>query len=159
MLPVSRKGERMPGRRADRGKVRTTWEWGSYSDMNLLAGGYALPRYLHTVAYEDPDLPGVEIRAEVEITGGRARAIEVTVASPGGVGWAMLSKVPVRDIVGTAVLAGLHRATTPDVKGRLSYEPISSAPADELDVDEIRQIVQRSVGYRQDLDRFEQVAS
>jgi hypothetical protein len=148
----------MPGKRKDRGKVRTTWEWGSYSDMNLLAGGYALPRYLHAVANEDPDLPGVEIKAEVEVTEGRARAIEITVTSPDGIGWAVLSKVPVRDIVGTAVMAGLHRATTPDVKGRLSYAPLGSVPADEPDVNEIRQIVQRSVGYRQDLDRFEQVA-
>jgi hypothetical protein len=148
----------MPGKRQDRGKVRTTWEWGAPPGADLLAGGYALPHRLHARAYEDPDLPGVEVEVEVEVTKGRARAVEIKVSTPDGIGWATLSKVPVRDIVGTAVLAGLHRAV-PDKQGRLTFVPVGSMAPEELDVEEIRQIVQRSVGYRQDLDRFELVAS
>jgi hypothetical protein len=145
------KGAYMPRSNKKRGKVRVTFDFPeAYLDLTFPRDGYALPRHLRATATENPDLPGVTVEVEVEIKEGRARPSSVKVSSDDGVGWTTLSAIPVRDIVGTAVLHALH-TVKPEGEGRIAYMPIDqNAP-----VDEVREIVQAAVRYAPDLDRFD----
>jgi hypothetical protein len=141
----------MPRTKKKRGKVWVTFDFPeAYLDLTFPRDGYALPRHLEARATENPDLPGVTVEVEIEITEGHARAISVKATSDDGVGWTTLSAVPVRDIVGTAVLSALH-TVKPDGEGHIAYMPIDqNAP-----VDDVREIVQAAVRYAPDLDRFD----
>jgi len=144
--------------RGQRGKVRTTWDFPiGFKDFTSPRDGYGLPSRLTAVATEDPELPGVVITVEVAIEEGRARArsVEVETDDPAGVGWTILANAPVRDIVATAVLASLWLMGPGEEEGTIRYLPLSEAT--NVDVDEVREIVQSAVGYRPNIDRFEGV--
>jgi hypothetical protein len=111
-----------------------------------------LPRRLSAHATDDPDLPGLEVDVEIEIEQGRARASHLAVTAPDGIGWATLSRIPVRDIVGTAVLTALMRTRQGDGNA------ILPVPLERSDAQDARVIVQGLVGYRPDLERLEGVA-
>jgi hypothetical protein len=140
----------MAGKRKE-GTVRTERDLAKYTEF--LRGGYVLPSELTaTATLRD----GIMARVVVEIADGRAVAREVTVSSSKttGVGWTTLSGIPIRDVVATGVLACLMRATTRK-DGGIHLDPLGP----NADPEEVREIVQGSVGYRPDLDRFEAVSS
>jgi hypothetical protein len=117
--------------------VHTSWE---IFDAAAVADGWLLPGRLTARSEGD----GKSVRIEIEVSGGKARAKEVTVSSdrPHGVGWSVLATLPVRNIVATACLDALRRAEPGD-EGTLHL----SAPRKQ-DADEVRRIVQGLVGYR-----------
>ena len=88
---------------------------------------------------------------EIEIGDGPravARRVSVSTGRPGGVLWNIMSRVPVRDLVGTACLMVLHRGRpTPD--GKTGWMPIG--PDDVDAADELQQIVRDLVGYRPEM--------
>ncbi len=146
----------MPERKP-RGKIRTEWdlmEW--LRDPVYPADGYMLPRRLTAHATENPEMPDVQVDVVIKVSRGHARAVKVTIEARSGISWEDLSKVPVRDIVGTAVLTALHTSTPPDEEGRVYFTPINPAEP----VDEVRQdIVRRLVRYRPKLERFDREAA
>jgi hypothetical protein len=127
-------------------------------DFTTPRDGYALPRKLKARATGNPRLPAAVVDVEIEIDGGKARATRVSVERLEGVGWTALANVPVRDIVGTAVLTALHRVLPGDQPGSFLTVPLSMI-GKKADPDEVREIVQESVGYAPNLDRFVGVAS
>jgi hypothetical protein len=154
----SKEVEMAPKKANDRGTVHTSWDLSMPADFTTPRDGYALPRKLTARATEDPRLPDVVVEVEIEIEEGRARATRVSVERSEGVGWTALANVPVRDIVGTAVLTALHRVEPGDQPGSFRTVMLRML-GQRLDPDEAREIVQASVGYAPNLDRFEGVAS
>ena len=63
---------------------------------------------------------------------------------PGGVLWDTMSRVPVRDLVGTACLMVLHQSQ-PASDGKTGWLPLG--PGDVDAADELLQIVRDLVGY------------
>jgi hypothetical protein len=120
----------------------------------FLEGGYVLPTELTaTATLKD----SITAEVTVAIAEGRAKARKIVVASekPNGIGWTTLASIEVRNIVATAVLDSLMRATT-GTGGSITLLPLGKP---ELSSDEVREIVQGAVGYRPDLDRFKAVSS
>jgi hypothetical protein len=147
--------------RKERGKVRMEWDEGfplGFKSFTSPRDGYGLPGRLTAVATDDPDLPGVVVTVKVEVENGRARARSVLVDTdnPAGVGWTTLASVRTRDIVATAVLSALWRMEAGDEEGTIRYVPLSET---DVDMDEVREIVQNAVGYSPNMDRFERVRS
>jgi hypothetical protein len=136
---------------AEQRKVRTETPWTEFLDPVFLEGGYAIPRMFRA----HHEYPGVRVELEIHIEDGRARARRLTVESdrPGGIGLDVLRGIEVRNIVTTAVLDRLHRATThPD--GTVSLMQVGPANADRWDAhadnwEEIRDLVQKLVGWVQ----------
>ena len=118
-------------------------------DPVFLAGGFAIPRGF--TAHGEHPTDGTRADVEIEIGDGPravARTVSVSTDRPGGVLWNTMSRVPVRDLVGTACLMVLHRGRpTPD--GNTGWLPIG--PDDAADADELLQIVQGLVGYRPEM--------
>lgn len=117
-------------------------------DPVILAGGFALPRGF-TVHGEHPsDGTRADVEIEIETSGPRPRAVarrvSVSTDRPGGVLWNVMSRVPVRDLVGTACLMVLHRGQ-PAPDGKTGWMPIG--PQDVDAADELLQIVRDLVGY------------
>jgi hypothetical protein len=133
-----------------RGKVSTRRDLWNYTVFPR--DGYVLPSELAAHA-ELSD--GTVVDVDVEITGGRARAhrVSLTAKEGTGIGWTELSRLPLRDIVGTAVLDALMKAAPGD-DGTIHLAPLVKA-----DSDEVRQIVQGAVGYSPNYKGFERVAS
>jgi hypothetical protein len=124
-----------------RGRVRTELPDPVGFVDRVFVGRYSFPRRLRAVA----ELPsGIEAVVEVEVSDGRARASSVTVRGGGrhGIGWTALAKVPVRDIVATAVLSTLLRTEV------AADGTVQLARLEEADALEVRDIIQRVVGYR-----------
>jgi hypothetical protein len=146
---------KMAKKARQRGKVHAS---SSGDDFTSPRDGYGLPRRITARATENPDLPGIIVTVEIEAEEGRARARSVLVETEGtaGVGWTVLANVPTRDIVATAVLASLWRMLPGDDEGTTRHLPLSLSVAD-VDIDEVREIVQSAVGYRPNMDRFEGV--
>lgn len=141
--------------RTQRGKVHTRWDFPiGFKDFTSPRDGYGLPSQMTATATENPDLPGVQVTVEIEVEEGRARARSVCVEtdSPGGIGWTTLANVPVRDIVATSVFTGLWRMGPGEKEGTIQYLPLSET---DVDMDEVREIVQSSVGYSPNVDGFE----
>jgi hypothetical protein len=120
-----------------------------------VAGGFALPRSFGASA-ELNDQPGVGIDVEIQVEGDHAVPLSVTVTTKDGVSWEILSRIPVRDIVGTACLAEIRRARRQD-DGSFVWVPVGAGDVDATD--EIRAAVQALVRYNPDFDSLERVAS
>jgi hypothetical protein len=134
-----------------------TWDFPvGFKTFTSPRDGYGLPSQFTAVAKDDPELLGVVVTVEVEVEGGHARARSVCVETdgPGGIGWTTLANVRTRDIVATAVLTALWRMGPGDEEGTIRYLPLSET---DFDPDEVREIVQSSVGYNPNMDRFEGV--
>jgi hypothetical protein len=110
--------------------------------------GWAVPRKIQA----DANLPGgVRVNIEIEVEEGHARARRVSFETdnPRGVGWTALAKAPVRDIVATAVLGNLKKATLrPNGSMRIELPTAQDSEA-------VREIVQAAVGYRPNTEGFE----
>jgi hypothetical protein len=132
-----------------KGRVHTQWD---PFDFEHVAPGYMLPRELHA----DADLSdGVRAEVEIAVVDGRAIARKVAVEVAGGVNAAALRRVPVRDILATAALTALmHVEPQPDGSFR-AIEVGRAVEAGQAQVDEVRQIVQRLVGYEPNLERLQ----
>jgi hypothetical protein len=123
-------------------------DFGSYTVFPR--DGYILPSQL--IARTERD--GVTVEIDVEIVGRRARARRVTVTAEeeAGIGWTALAGVDTRNIVATAVLSALMRASLPE-EGTIHLAPLSP----DVDADEVLQIVRDAVGYRPSLEKYEGV--
>jgi hypothetical protein len=143
----------MPG---TRGKVRTEQvrtERGPGTELIPLEGGFLVPQHIRAEA-ELPDGTTVHVEIEVSAMGNRARprTVCVTTDRRAGVGWATLSRIPVRDIVATACLDTLRR-----MQPMGNGETIIVAPLGSEDPERVRTVVQRLVGYKPKTDDFERV--
>jgi hypothetical protein len=134
-----------------RGKVSVPMKFIAGGDPVFLSDGFTVPRQF-PVHVDFPD--DVQMDLDVEVADGRARARRVTVSHPGGIGWATLAKLPVRDIVGTAVLMVLQRATVQD-HGDIRLEFLLGDEGDE----QAWRVMQQLVGYSPKTDDFERVSS
>jgi hypothetical protein len=74
----------------------------------FVLGGHVVPSRIPAWA-ELPD--GTTVTLDIEVTVESARAIEVAVKNERGIGWTRLATVQVRDLVATAILIVLQRAT------------------------------------------------
>jgi hypothetical protein len=76
----------------------------------------------------------------------------VTAEDEAGIGWTALAGVDTRNIVATAVLATLMRATRVE-EGTIHL----AALGPDADADEVLQIVREAVGYRPSLEKYQGV--
>jgi hypothetical protein len=113
------------------------------------ADGYVLPKKMTATA--EPG-SGLTVVVEIEMIEGRARAQKVTVSAsdPRGIEWTPFAKLPLRDIVGTAVLDSLVKVD-PGNEGTFQFMPAR-------DTEAVREIVQAAVGYNPNLNRFRRVS-
>jgi hypothetical protein len=113
------------------------------------ADGYALPRKMTARAELSR---GLTVVVDIVMIEGRARAQKVTVSAsdPRGIEWTPFAKLPLRDIVATAVLDSLMKVEPGD-EGAFQFMPARNSET-------VREIVQAAVGYRPDLDRFRRVS-
>ncbi|SRR6266542_4093063 len=136
----------MAKKRKDRGSVHTEWAplW-LLEDPVFLAGGFAIPSEF-TAQTEGPDGTAVDVDIQIDQRPRAvARKVSVTAGGPGGVLWTTMSRVPIRDIVGTACLTALHRGQ-PTKDGKTTWHQVG--PADTAASERVRQVVQELVGYR-----------
>lgn len=133
-------------RERKRGTVRTTYEF-----LDLLKGavfpapGYALPSEITATAeLED----GSVVVLELEVTPERAlvRTLSVTTDREWGVSARVLASIPTRDIAATAVLDALH-VLRPQRGKSYTLDKLGGR-ADAERSEEVRQIVQKLVGYK-----------
>jgi hypothetical protein len=117
--------------------VRTTSDW--LKGLTSPRDGWMLPSKLKAEAKRGD----LHVNVEIDVVEGRARArrVEVETDNPRGVGWTALAKIPVRNIVATAVLDSLWK-TVPDEEGVPNIVPMGSGDADAA-----REVVQAAVGY------------
>lgn len=100
----------MAPKRRSRGSVDVDATAAQKSAPVFVADGYVVPSSIPAKATL-PDGTTVSLAIEVSGDPPHARAVRMTVESEQGIGWTTLANVPVRDIVATAVLAVLMRAT------------------------------------------------
>jgi hypothetical protein len=126
-----------------KGRVHTKRELTDYTVFP--ADGYVLPKKMTATA----EISGLTVVVEIEMIEGRARAQRVTVSTsdPRGIEWTPFAKLPLRDIVATAVLDSLTQVM-PGEEGAWQWVP------PDPDSQAVREIVQEAVGYKPDLDRF-----
>jgi hypothetical protein len=133
-----------------RGRVRTEWRPGS--SKWAAVDEFVIPNRL-TATAELPE--GTTAVVEIEISEGRARPRSVCVSTdrPAGVGWATLSRVPVRNIVGFACLDTLAQARTLKDGTTLKITPLGK----DANPEEVQAAVQKLTGYSPKVDDLERV--
>jgi hypothetical protein len=95
-------------KRKPRGTVHVEVTDDLWSDPVFLTDGHVVPSSIP--AWADM-ADGTTVTLDIEVSDGRARAVKVSVESARGIGWTTLANVPTRDLVATAVLTVIQRAT------------------------------------------------
>jgi hypothetical protein len=125
-------------------QVRTTWDFlESALEPVVLAGGFALPRELNVDA--EPT-PGVTVKLHVVVDDEHARCDSVTLQTDqlNGIGLDVMRRVPIRNLMATALLAALHKVEF-SADGSVRLNPVTARNADRSE--EIRAAVQKLVGW------------
>jgi hypothetical protein len=107
--PEDRRQEVAPKRKPpERGTLHVEVTADLWSEPVFLTDGHVVPSSIP--AWADM-ADGTTVTLDIEVSDGRARAVKVSVESARGIGWTTLANVPTRDLVATAILTVIQRAT------------------------------------------------